>query len=91
MAEEKVKKLVSESLIVAVVKKNIFDIMLKTLKTENIEVRGQLVVEIINKIPMSKFRELEKKKDDKDRYSEQVEEIVKSVIQQYMNLRHIII
>jgi dissimilatory sulfite reductase (desulfoviridin) alpha/beta subunit len=84
LTKEKVEKLISESLTIAVVKKNIFDIVLKTLETENIEAKEQLIIELVNKTPMSKFRELEKKKDDRGRYSKKVEEIVKVVIQQYM-------
>lgn len=84
MAEEKVEELVSESLTIAVVKKNIFDIVLRALKREDIEVNGQLIIELIDKIPIGMFREVGKRREDKDGYSKQIEEIVKVIIQEYL-------
>jgi len=77
---------VTKSITIAIVKKNILDILLKTLKNEGFVINEQLLIEQINGIELATFEELENYKSNRFRYSRKVEQIVTSILKQYLEV-----
>lgn len=82
--EGNVKGLMNESLQISVIKKNIFDISVKALDREKVKVKDPALMDIINGIPLREFRNTLTKREDKEGYAKRLEEIVKSVLSQYL-------
>lgn len=82
--EGNVEELVNESLQFSVVKKNIFDISVKALNREKVEVKDSALMGIVNDIPLREFRSILTLRKDKEEYAKRFEEIVKSVVKQYL-------
>jgi hypothetical protein len=77
--------ILNQSLCIAVVKKNIFDMSMKVLTRERIRVSASALMEVINGISLHKLEELLASSRKKEIYTKKLEALVKSVIRQYVS------
>ena len=82
--ERNTEQLVNESFQISVVKKNIFDISVKVLNQEKIEIIDSALMNIVNDIPLREFKGILNQREDKEGYAKRLEEIVKSVVSKYL-------
>lgn len=82
---KKIEELITKGLTIAIVKKNILDILLKTFENEKMMVNEKLLIELINEIDFETFEDLENYKADQFSYSRKIEQIVKRILRRYFN------
>lgn len=84
--EGNIEQLVNESFQISVVKKNIFDISVKVLNQEEIEITDSALMNIVNDIPLREFKSILNQREDKEGYAKRLEEIVKLVVSKYLKV-----
>ena len=82
--EGDIEHLVTESLRISVVKKNIFDISVEMLREKKVGVKVSALMDTINGLPIREFGDLLTHNDDKEKYADKLEEIVTAVLSQYL-------
>ncbi len=70
----------NQSLLISVIKKDIFDTPFRILSRKNVEVQSPVLIDVVNAISLQEFRKLLLLSKNKQSYSKELKEVVRSVV-----------
>jgi DNA integrity scanning protein DisA with diadenylate cyclase activity len=84
-SKPKTLALLNESLQISIVKKSTFDVCSKFLSTQRLEVRDNLLIEMINKVPLSTFKHVLASKNSEMMYKQRLQRVVETIVVSYIS------